>query len=320
MTCAIPNLRQRLGDHNRTFPGVPVRSISKRPKKMQEVICSRRHPKPHALGPMAWAAALTVVLLLPPGAAEPQTAGKGAVSSMLSITVIFNNVAFDPKLETSWGLSCLVTGTEKTILFDTGGDGRILLQNMAVLGLSPQAVDTVFLSHAHGDHVNGLWEFLKQNSRVEVLVPDSFPQSFTQLVNESGAQVMPVRGPAQICPEVYSTGEMGFGIKEQAMILESPRGLIVITGCAHPGIVNIVRQAIAVRRQPVYMVMGGFHLMGYSEAQTREVINQLTLLGVEKVGPSHCTGDMPRSMFKAAWGGDCLDLGCGAHWRMEHQH
>ncbi len=74
---------------------------------------------------------------------------------MLTITVLYDNVAHDARLQTDWGLACLVEGLEQPLLFDTGGKGDILLRNMRALGLDPQAVRTVVLSHAHGDHTGG---------------------------------------------------------------------------------------------------------------------------------------------------------------------
>ena len=62
-----------------------------------------------------------------------------------------------------------------------------------------------------------------------------------------------------LCKNVYLTGEMGFSIKEQSLILNTPEGLIVITGCAHPGIVEIVKKAKAMLNRDIYLAIGGFH-------------------------------------------------------------
>jgi 7,8-dihydropterin-6-yl-methyl-4-(beta-D-ribofuranosyl)aminobenzene 5'-phosphate synthase len=105
---------------------------------------------------------------------------------------------------------------------------------------------------------------------------------------------------------------MGDWIKEQALILETINGLVVVTGCAHPGIVNVVKQATALFRQNVYLALGGFHLMGMGKMQITEIIRQLKGLGVTKVAPSHCTGDQAISLFKAAWGENFLEGGAGA--------
>ncbi len=84
----------------------------------------------------------------------------------LSITVSYDNNPYKERLTTAWGFSCVIRGTEKTILFDTGGNGSILLTNMEKLGINPKEVDLVVLSHIHGDHVGGLASFLGKRGQV----------------------------------------------------------------------------------------------------------------------------------------------------------
>lgn len=70
----------------------------------------------------------------------------------LRMTIVYDNNALQERLAADWGFSCLVKGLEKSILFDTGRDGRTLLSNMEKLGISPAEIDLVFLSHEHKDH------------------------------------------------------------------------------------------------------------------------------------------------------------------------
>ncbi len=233
----------------------------------------------------------------------------------LSFSVVYNNVPYDTNLTTAWGMACHIEGMEKTILFDTGGDGSILLSNMKKVGINPKGVDIVFLSHIHGDHVGGLGRFLEINNDVGVYLPESFPKELQSKVREQGAEVFSIHDFVEICENVYSTGEMSGsrgGIEEQSLIIDTPKGLIVVTGCAHPGVVKIVRRSHELLKHRVYLVLGGFHLMAYSESEVEEIIKELKELGVEKVGPSHCTGGRPIELFREAWGEDFFDLGCGA--------
>ena len=80
----------------------------------------------------------------------------------LTITVVYNNVPYDSRLSTAWGISCFNGGLEKTILFDTGGNGQVLLANMEKTGIAPKEVEIVFLSHIHEDHAGGLWDLLQK--------------------------------------------------------------------------------------------------------------------------------------------------------------
>lgn len=229
----------------------------------------------------------------------------------LEITVIYDNNPYDDRLETAWGFSCLIRGTEKTILFDTGGDGSRLLKNMGKLGIHPEEIDAIILSHIHGDHVGGLRSVLEKNPDVIVYLPKSFPESFKDGVKGCGARVIDVLGPLKICENVYSTGEMDGGIKEQSLIIKTEKGIIVITGCAHPGIVGIVKEARNLIENRVLLVMGGFHLSGKNTSEIENIIRDFKKLGVRYVGPCHCTGDKARQLFEREYQENYIDAGAG---------
>ena len=95
------------------------------------------------------------------------------------------------------------------------------------------------------------------------------------------------------------------------MILDTSKGLVVITGCAHPGIVDIVRKAKEILDKEIYLVFGGFHLLQHSAQQVEKIIEQFKDLGVQKVGATHCTGDKAIEMFKKAYGDNFVTLGVG---------
>jgi 7,8-dihydropterin-6-yl-methyl-4-(beta-D-ribofuranosyl)aminobenzene 5'-phosphate synthase len=84
-----------------------------------------------------------------------------------------------------------------------------------------------------------------------------------------------VSEPVTIADHIRITGELGTTIVEQALLIETRRGLIVLTGCAHPGIVEIVRQAKTVGE--VYLVMGGFHLADYGVADVEAVLAETAI-------------------------------------------
>ena len=235
----------------------------------------------------------------------------------LTITVIYDNNPFNPELTAEWGFSCLIEGYEKTILFDTGGNGSILSENMAILGINPEEIDIIVLSHIHGDHVDGLPAVLRQNSDVTVYVPQSFPYSFKEDVKGYGADVVTVSEPVEICEHVYSTGEMGLGIEEQALIVRTGRGLIVISGCAHPGIVRMVTRAKDFLQDNILFVMGGFHLFDATSLEIREIISDFRELGVLYAGPCHCSGDRTRELFKQEYGQNYIEIGVGTVIRVK---
>jgi 7,8-dihydropterin-6-yl-methyl-4-(beta-D-ribofuranosyl)aminobenzene 5'-phosphate synthase len=225
------------------------------------------------------------------------------------ITIVFNNIAYDSRLRTSWGFAAYIEYDGHVLLFDTGGSGSILLDNMEQLGLDPQLIEVVVLSHIHGDHTDGLIDLLYTGVKPTVYLPKAFPETFKYTV-QTRTEVVEVREPIEILPGVYSTGELG-GIVEQGLILETADGMVIITGCAHPGIVRMIRKARSVVEGDVAFVTGGFHLGGFDRNYLENIVEDFRELGVRQVGPSHCTGEIAISMFANEYGDDFIESGVG---------
>lgn len=230
----------------------------------------------------------------------------------LSITIVFDNYSFDDRLKTAWGFACVIDGLEKTVLFDTGLDGEILLSNMRILGMDPKDIDIVVLSHEHGDHVNGLESLLKVNSDVSVFMPPSFSAKLKAAARAAGARVVEVEPGQKICDRLFTTGEMGRQIIEEGVYIDTGKGLVVITGCAHPGIVEIAAKAKELSGLEPYYILGGFHLRQHSDQALTQIMGSLKDLGAQKVVPTHCTGDRARELFQEAFGKSCHSGGVGA--------
>jgi 7,8-dihydropterin-6-yl-methyl-4-(beta-D-ribofuranosyl)aminobenzene 5'-phosphate synthase len=238
------------------------------------------------------------------------------LAKKVELKIVYDNNAFDSRLKTAWGFACYIDTGEVKILFDTGGDPKILLANMDRLGITVGEIQTIVLSHIHGDHVGGLPAILRENSRVDVYVPVSFPDDFKSRVKAYGSNLIEVQG-ALICEGVMTTGELGSGIREQSLIVNSERGLVVVTGCAHSGITNIVETAIRLANADVYLVVGGFHLSGATNEEILSVVERLRSLDVTNVAPCHCSGDLSRRIFKDSFGDGYVDAGAGTIIRIE---
>jgi 7,8-dihydropterin-6-yl-methyl-4-(beta-D-ribofuranosyl)aminobenzene 5'-phosphate synthase len=234
------------------------------------------------------------------------------------ITILYDNNRFNPQLKTAWGFSCLVKGPEKTILFDTGGDDYTLLNNMKQLGVEPASIDIVVLSHIHGDHTGGLGGFLEKNSRVVVYVLGSFPGNFKKSVMSIAKGMDDVIEAEEICPSVYKTREIGDAIREQALVLRTREGLVILTGCAHPGIINMVRKAKEITGdERVHLVAGGFHLRGEQPSRIESIADELDRLSVQKIAPCHCSGDETRRLFKQKFGSNYIESGVGKRIKLQ---
>jgi 7,8-dihydropterin-6-yl-methyl-4-(beta-D-ribofuranosyl)aminobenzene 5'-phosphate synthase len=235
----------------------------------------------------------------------------------ITLTVVYDNDAYTPGLKTAWGFGCLIEGLEKTILFDTGGDAPTLLANMRALEVDPQEVELVVLSHIHSDHTGGLEDFLQRNGQVTVWAPASFPQRVEKAVVRQGADVVRVHEPQSICDGVYSSGEMGRSIVEQALVLDTQKGVVVVTGCAHLGIADMVARAHEVVKGELLLMVGGFHLGSASRQRIKGIISSFRDMGVRYVGPTHCSGERAKRLFKEEYGDHYLEVGVGRVIRLE---
>ncbi len=191
----------------------------------------------------------------------------------MKLRVVYDNEAKEG-LKSDWGFSCLIESGGRKLLFDTGASGKILAYNMQQLELRKEEIEIIALSHEHWDHVGGLDAVLHPG--VTVYLPHSFSRRLKEEVARE-ADVFEVSEPRDIIPGVHTTGELGRGIREQSLVLDAEEGVVVLTGCAHPGLENILEAATVFGE--LYGVIGGFH--GFDKLES--------LQGLELIIPCHCT-------------------------------
>jgi 7,8-dihydropterin-6-yl-methyl-4-(beta-D-ribofuranosyl)aminobenzene 5'-phosphate synthase len=229
----------------------------------------------------------------------------------ITITILYDNTTAVDDVQSDWGFACLVEGLEQTILFDTGTKSEVLLHNANVLGIDLNQVQVIVLSHDHRDHTGALAAVLERNPGIDVYLPVSFPATYGSIIKSYGAAPAHVSKAVELFEGAALTGEMGDRIKEQSLILETTRGLVIITGCSHQGIVEILERAAKLHQQDIYLVFGGFHLLRHTDAQVNGIIAQFKALGVNKCGATHCTGDDAITQFREAFGEKFMPMGVG---------
>ena len=228
----------------------------------------------------------------------------------ITIKIVFDNYLYQDDLENAWGFSAFITYKNHNVLFDTGAVGRILLDNMAKMAISPKEVQNVVLSHDHNDHTAGLQEILSKGANPRLYIPPSFSRSFKDQY-QNKLEVIEVVPGLSITERISTTGEITGSPPEQALVIDTTKGLVVITGCAHPGVDKIAREAKRLFKEDIYLVLGGFHLGNASSYQVDQIINELKRLNVKQVAPCHCTGDQAIKRFKEAFGEDFIQVGVG---------
>ncbi|MEJ2545514.1 MAG: MBL fold metallo-hydrolase [Calditrichaceae bacterium] len=231
--------------------------------------------------------------------------------SKMKITILYDNYVFAKDTKSDWGFACLIEDGQNTILFDTGAKGDILMHNIKALNVDISKIDLIVISHNHWDHTGGLKSVLNSNSNLKVYMPYSTSEEDKNMIAGTGATVITEKEPIEILDGVYLTGEMGNEIKEQSLILDTPNGLVVITGCSHPGIVNILKQTKNILNKKIHLVLGGFHLLRDSDKNVKRIIDEFRSLNVEKCGCSHCTGEDAIKMFSKSYAENFIKLGTG---------
>jgi len=230
----------------------------------------------------------------------------------MRLTILFDNVPGAEGMTPLWGFACHVEDAGRRWLFDTGSNGRILMKNAERAGIDLSGISGLFISHPHWDHVGGIDSVIEAAPIVRLYLPETISRFWVRdLEWMSGGVTLVGERPQELFGGVYTTGIMG-EVGEQSAVILSREGPVVLTGCAHPGIVAITARSVEITGEPPALVMGGFHLMESDRREINTAIEGLMALGVRRVCPTHCTGERAMQMFRDAFGRDCLPGGLGS--------
>lgn len=281
------------------------------------------------------------------GCASPNSAMAEAADARARLTVLYDAFGRDPRLQKDWGYAAFVEVGGKRILFDTGNNADVLAKNAAAKGVDLSRLDFVVMSHRHGDHMGGMSHLLSVNPKVRIYAPKEgfgvygadLPSSFYRKdetlpaeqryydgappeVMRFGsawphASITLIDKTMAIAPGIHLVSLVSdkpgtLELRELSLGIETPEGMVIVVGCSHPGIDNIVKAATAIQPK-IQLIAGGFHLVVAKDPDIEAVIATLRdSYKVAYVAPGHCTGEPTFAALRRAFGDRYVYAGLGS--------
>ncbi|MCM8774204.1 MAG: MBL fold metallo-hydrolase [Candidatus Omnitrophica bacterium] len=216
----------------------------------------------------------------------------------MRIKIVFDKDTEDKNLIGGWGITYLV---DNSLLFDTGEKGEYIINNFKILNVDINKIDNIFISHNHWDHLSGLEDLLKIiSNNVNVWV---CADTFEELKNFN-CNLRKVDNFEKIKERIYTTGCFKINYKgkvifEQALILETDKGLSIISGCAHMGVLQLIAKVKELfPKDNIYSFVGGMHLIDKDNRLIEYIVEEIAKLGIERLFLGHCTGYQSTTLFK----------------------
>ena len=290
----------------------------------------------------------SVFLSTTAAAAAAADAGTGVAR----ITILYDVFGKPSAMTKDWGYAAFIEYGGKRILFDTGGDPEILAANAKANGVDLSRLDFVVLSHRHSDHMGGMDYLLRVNPHVKIYAPkesfgiygSSLPGTFYRRDDSlppeqryyDGAPP-PVMTFGSAWPRAHfelveHTTEVAPGIhvialvsdkpgtlelRELSLAIDTPDGLVLVVGCSHPGIANILQAASSIDKR-IHLVVGGLHLVTASDADIGNAIASLhDTSRVDSIAPGHCTGEPAFAALRRAFGDRYVYAGLGTRLELD---
>ena len=258
--------------------------------------------------------ALLILLLCLTTKTAVESTIESAVSDERSVhvTIIYDNYQADARLESDWGFACLVEYQGNKLLFDAGGKADLYKKNVRLLQIRPEEIPSLFISHEHGDHTAGIPWITEINPSVNCYLPSVYAEQLKEN-DRLPPHSKGISEPAHLYGPFYSTGDNFKAFREQGLVIKTENGGVLITGCGHPGVVEMVEKAEKEMGIEITTVIGGLHLLQAGEARLEEIAASLKKMGVRQICPTHCTGDHAIAYLKEAFGDGYIAGGTGRH-------
>ncbi len=263
------------------------------------------------------------------------------------VTILYDAFGKSSLLKKDWGFAAFVEYGGKRVLFDTGNNADIFAHNVEVSGVDLEKLDFAIISHRHGDHTSGLNYLLSVNPTLRIYAPkegfgvfgaalpgtfyrrdESLPgymryydgQSPEKLIFGTPwpvASFVWIDSLTEVTPGIFVISTVSetpgtLELRELSLAIRTPKGLVLVVGCSHPGIEKILDASVAIDKH-VHLIIGGFHLVTTGDAEISRVATVLySQWKVDRVAPGHCTGEVTFSALQEAFGDQYFYAGLGS--------
>jgi 7,8-dihydropterin-6-yl-methyl-4-(beta-D-ribofuranosyl)aminobenzene 5'-phosphate synthase len=262
------------------------------------------------------------------------------------ITILHDSFGRPSALRKEWGFAALIEYNGQRLLFDTGNSARTFAENTAALGVDLRHLDFAVISHRHGDHTSGLTHLLQVHPEIAIYTPaetygvfgSSLPGSFyprcpalpVHMQYYDGqppetiahgspwheAKFVWIKQTTEVSPDIWlipviSDTQGTRELPEISLGIRTPRGLVVVAGCSHPGIENILAASRQIEER-LFCIFGGLHLVLTPEQEVRRIASALRKKWhVERIAPGHCTGEPAFAALRQVFGERYVFAGLG---------
>jgi len=264
------------------------------------------------------------------------------------VTILYDSFGKNPSMTMDWGFAALVEYGGKRILFDTGNNAKSFEHNVKAAAVDLQKLDFVVMSHRHGDHMGGLAYLLKVNPTVKIYAPkersgvygDDQPSSTWYRKDPSlpaeqryysgappeiihmgeawpGANFQLIDKQTEIAPGMFLIALVSdlpgtLEVHELSLAIRTPDGLVLVVGCSHPGVEQIMQEASAIEPH-IKILIGGLHQIQAADSEVERIAAALhDQYQLDRIAPGHCTGEPEFAALKKTFGDHYLYAGVGS--------